>query len=47
MNSYIEFRERDNRDLVITRKLLKEKLNNGFREDFVFNNKAYDVVACV
>ena len=47
MNSYIEFRERDNRDLVITRKLLKEKLNNGFREDFVFNNKANDVVACV
>lgn len=47
MSSYIEFRECDENSSVITRKLNREKLNGSFNEDFVFNNKYYDVFACI
>ena len=47
MSSYIEFRECDYSNTVITRKLHREKINSSFSEDFVFNNKYYDVFACI
>lgn len=47
MSDYIEFRERAVNGSVVTRKLHRKKLNSNLNEDFVFNNKYYDVFACV
>lgn len=47
MGSYIEFREQENTNSIVTRNLFTEKIRDNIKEDFVFNNKYYDVFACI